>query len=123
MDPETPDNVVTPVQVMLAHPQHCQREERMGAYGSHVTSQGPAFPERPPTSGFSSQPLGWKAEEKSHLLTQSEHRPHESLSDLLQVLELIPASGDAGEQLLQRWAGGSVSSQPQLRGSFLSVGD
>lgn len=93
------------------------------AYGSHVTSQGPAFPENPPTSGFSSQPSGWKAEEKSYLLTQSEHRLHESLSDLLRVLELIPASGDAGEQLLQSWAGGSVLSQSQLGGNFLSVGD
>lgn len=93
-----------------------------GAYGSHVTSQEPAFPESPPTSGFSSQPSGWKAEEKSHLLTQSEHRLHESLSDLLRVLGLIPASGDAGEQP-ERWAGGSVLSQSQLGGNFLSVGD
>lgn len=94
-----------------------------GAYGSHVASQELAFPENPPTSGFSSQPSGWKAEEKSHLLTQSEHCLHERLSDLLRVLELIPASEDAGEQLLQRWGGGSVSSQPQLRGNFLFVGD
>lgn len=94
-----------------------------GAYGSHVTSQEPAFPESPPTSGFSSQPSGWKAEERSHLLTQSEHCLHESPSDLLWVLELVPASGDAGEQLLHRWAGGSVLSQSQLRDNFLSVGD
>lgn len=89
-----------------------------GAYGSHVTSQEPAFPESPPTSGFSSQPSGWKAEEKSHLLTQSEHRLHESLSDLLRVLELIPASGDAGEQLFAE-----VGWRLSVEGNFLSVGD
>lgn len=45
-----------------AHPRSCRREERTDAdaYGSHVTSQEPAFPESPPTSGFSSQPWGWR---------------------------------------------------------------
>lgn len=91
------------------------------AYGSHVTSQEPAFPESPPTSVFSSQLWRWRGEEKSHLLTQSEHGLRESLSDLLQVLELIPASGDAGHQLLQRWAGGSAGSWSQPGGNFLSL--